>query len=189
MCRKYFKISYTFTCTSLYYKSSKIYNAEIFLHILRYRTRPRFSPYESTQIAEPIRQETLLFVPVNIEEGTGGGFARSDKRISIIEVENARWKEFYFASRYRRFCVSYFPRAFATDQIQWIDALQIYVFRVIYSIPADFPFVQRTCRSFWNNCLCTNLSGYIGLATKWLRILSIGGIDKIRNHLVAKPIS
>ena len=28
---------------------------------------------------------------------------------------------------------------------------------------------------------------YIGLATKWLRILSLGGIDKIRNHLVAKP--
>lgn len=54
------------------------------------RTRLRFSPYEFTQIAEPIRQETLLFVPVNIEEGAGGGFARSDKRISIIEVENAR---------------------------------------------------------------------------------------------------
>ena len=29
---------------------------------------------------------------------------------------------------------------------------------------------------------------YIGLATKWLRILSLGGIDKVRNHLVAKPI-
>ena len=25
----------------------------------------------------------------------------------------------------------------------------------------------------------------IGLATKWLRILSLGGIDKIRNYLVA----
>ena len=25
----------------------------------------------------------------------------------------------------------------------------------------------------------------IGLATKWLRILSLGVIDKIRNHLVA----
>ena len=30
--------------------------------------------------------------------------------------------------------------------------------------------------------------GYIGLATKWLRILSLGGNDKIRNHLVASPI-
>ena len=29
---------------------------------------------------------------------------------------------------------------------------------------------------------------YIGLATKWLRILSLGGTDKIRNHLVANPI-
>ena len=29
----------------------------------------------------------------------------------------------------------------------------------------------------------------IGLATKWLRILSLGGIDKFRNHLVANPIS
>ena len=28
----------------------------------------------------------------------------------------------------------------------------------------------------------------LGLATKWLRILSLGGIDKIRNHLVANPI-
>ena len=28
----------------------------------------------------------------------------------------------------------------------------------------------------------------IGLATKGLRILSLGGIDKIRNHLVANPI-
>ena len=28
----------------------------------------------------------------------------------------------------------------------------------------------------------------IGLATKRLRILSLGGIDKIRNHLVANPI-
>ena len=28
----------------------------------------------------------------------------------------------------------------------------------------------------------------IGLATKWLRILSLGGIAKIRNHLVANPI-
>ena len=28
----------------------------------------------------------------------------------------------------------------------------------------------------------------IGLATKWLRILSLGGIDKIRIHLVANPI-
>ena len=29
---------------------------------------------------------------------------------------------------------------------------------------------------------------YIGLATNWLRIFSLGGIDKIRNHLVANPI-
>ena len=28
----------------------------------------------------------------------------------------------------------------------------------------------------------------IGLATKWLRILSLGGIDKMRDHLVANPI-
>ena len=28
----------------------------------------------------------------------------------------------------------------------------------------------------------------IGLATKWLRILSLGGNGKIRNHLVANPI-
>ena len=28
----------------------------------------------------------------------------------------------------------------------------------------------------------------IGLATKWSRILSLGGIDKIRNHLVANPV-
>ena len=28
----------------------------------------------------------------------------------------------------------------------------------------------------------------IGLATKCLRILSLGGIDKIRDHLVANPI-
>ena len=26
------------------------------------------------------------------------------------------------------------------------------------------------------------------LATKWLRTLSLGGIDKIRNHLVSNPI-
>ena len=31
--------------------------------------------------------------------------------------------------------------------------------------------------------------GSIGLATKWLRILSLGGIDKIRNHLVTNPYS
>ena len=30
---------------------------------------------------------------------------------------------------------------------------------------------------------------YTGLATKWLRILSLGGIDKIhRNHLVVNPM-
>ena len=29
---------------------------------------------------------------------------------------------------------------------------------------------------------------YIGLTTKWLRILSIPSNDKIRNHLVANPI-
>ena len=34
--------------------------------------------------------------------------------------------------------------------------------------------------------LTSNL--YIGSATKWLRILSLGGINKIRNHLVASPI-
>ena len=28
----------------------------------------------------------------------------------------------------------------------------------------------------------------IGLATKWLRILSLGGNYKVRNRLVAKPI-
>ena len=28
----------------------------------------------------------------------------------------------------------------------------------------------------------------MGLATKWLRILSLGGIDKLHNHLVANPI-
>ena len=28
----------------------------------------------------------------------------------------------------------------------------------------------------------------IGLATKWSRILSLDGIEKIRNHLIAKPI-
>ena len=31
-------------------------------------------------------------------------------------------------------------------------------------------------------------SGNVGLATKWLRILSLGGNDKIRNHLVSKTI-
>ena len=30
--------------------------------------------------------------------------------------------------------------------------------------------------------------GFIVLATKWFRVLSLGGIDKIRNHLVANPI-
>ena len=30
--------------------------------------------------------------------------------------------------------------------------------------------------------------GNIELATKWLRIFSLGDIDKIRNHLVANPI-
>ena len=30
--------------------------------------------------------------------------------------------------------------------------------------------------------------GNIELATKWLRILSLGDIDKIRDHLVANPI-
>ena len=34
----------------------------------------------------------------------------------------------------------------------------------------------------------TCAGGTIGLATKWLRILSLGGIDKIRNHLVANSI-
>ena len=33
------------------------------------------------------------------------------------------------------------------------------------------------------------LSKDISLATKWLRIFSLGGNDKIRNHLVAKPIA
>ena len=33
-----------------------------------------------------------------------------------------------------------------------------------------------------------SFSWSIGLATKWLRILSLGGIDKICNHLVANPI-
>ena len=28
----------------------------------------------------------------------------------------------------------------------------------------------------------------IVLETKWLRILSLGGINKIRNHLVANPM-
>ena len=32
------------------------------------------------------------------------------------------------------------------------------------------------------------LCGYIGLATKWLRILSIPSNDKIRNHLIANPV-
>ena len=31
------------------------------------------------------------------------------------------------------------------------------------------------------------MQGPIGLATKWLRILSLGDIDKIRIHLVANP--
>ena len=35
--------------------------------------------------------------------------------------------------------------------------------------------------------MCTKVY-YIGLATKWLRIVSLGGIDKIRNHLLANPI-
>ena len=30
---------------------------------------------------------------------------------------------------------------------------------------------------------------FIGLTTKWLRILSLGGNDKIRNHLAANPIA
>ena len=36
--------------------------------------------------------------------------------------------------------------------------------------------------------LCTFNAATIGLATKRLRILSLDGIDKIRNHLVANPI-
>ena len=32
------------------------------------------------------------------------------------------------------------------------------------------------------------IARYIGLATRWLRILALDGIDKSRNHLVAKPI-
>ena len=36
-------------------------------------------------------------------------------------------------------------------------------------------------------CFFYQLTISIGLATKRLRILSLGGIDKIRNHLVANP--
>ena len=31
--------------------------------------------------------------------------------------------------------------------------------------------------------------GYIGMATKWLRIFSLPPNEKIRNHLVANPIA
>ena len=33
-----------------------------------------------------------------------------------------------------------------------------------------------------------SLSYSIGLATKWVRILSLGGVGKIRNHLITNPI-
>ena len=36
--------------------------------------------------------------------------------------------------------------------------------------------------------LYIKLYEYIGLATKWLRILPLGGIDKIRSHLVVNPV-
>ena len=35
---------------------------------------------------------------------------------------------------------------------------------------------------------CCQFRIYIGLATKWLRILSLDDIDKIRNQLVANPV-
>ena len=41
-----------------------------------------------------------------------------------------------------------------------------------------------------SHCLYKPVVGVtaIGMATKRLRILSLGSIDKIRNHLIAKPI-
>lgn len=49
---------------------------------------------------------------------------------------------------------------------------------------AGHAFVVRFSRV----ALVEYVAGTIGLATKLLRILSIGGTGKISNHLVAKPI-
>ena len=46
---------------------------------------------------------------------------------------------------------------------------------------------MQQCFFYWNRMYIIQWND-IGLATKRLRILSLGGNYKIRNHLVAKPI-
>ena len=44
------------------------------------------------------------------------------------------------------------------------------------------------CLRLWKKKKKKTNGSNIGLVTKWLRILSLNGNDKIRNHLVANPI-
>ena len=55
----------------------------------------------------------------------------------------------------------------------------------VRSMHENIPFEDRT---YTYLSMINRLEYCTGLATKWLRILSLGGIDKIRNHLVANPI-
>ena len=52
--------------------------------------------------------------------------------------------------------------------------------------------INNICLSCYEQIIptyfCLLLPPTIGLATKWLRILSLGGMDKTRNHLVVNPI-
>ena len=85
------------------------------------------------------------------------------------------------------------------------DTVVSYPEEDLLSLYSSSPDCSDTCRhfanyitrfiyeTFWNfigtlTMLHIHRLTYIGLITKWLRILSLGGNGKIRNHLVANPI-
>ena len=75
----------------------------------------------------------------------------------------------------------------ATTYRDYVDriCLEIYVEATTYRVQVHT--VATKCIVVFIEFTC--LIGSIGLATKWLRVLSLGGNDKTRNHLVANPIA
>ena len=85
----------------------------------------------------------------------------------------------------------YFPPSFLLAQSRsFIESQHLSIVKFVINNAFTFPLCWVLEHEISDlNRLIRRFKTKNKLATKWLRILPLGGIDKIRNHLVANPIN
>ena len=104
---------------------------------------------------------------------------------------------YYCLFTFQQITIKVRQKSYRDYPVSWLNFSYLYNFLAVRSFPSAcyvciivYAHSIRTCIIVYAPLIHirTRTMYSIGLATKWLRILSLGGIDKIRIHFVANPI-